>query len=722
MSILLLYLRPLYGMYEHFATNERLDLMDNNKPSQNKESSENTPQTELPDQNDKTQIAGFESNASFKRNQIHIADFDDNKTQIAGIQSSSTSFSNNIEGVTLCDRYQVDKLIGQGGMCDIYRAYDRFFESEKSEKFVAIKVLQRQYSDTPEAVDLLRKEAERSRELSHPHIVRVYHADKCEDLNFIVMEYIEGETLDALIRRSRPAGVGLKKAKVILNQVIDALSHAHQLGVIHTDLKPSNIMITSHGEAKLLDFGIARTEQCRDLYAYTQEVVDEGVAGYTPAYASPEQLNGSDASIADDVFSLSCIAYELVASKHPFDKVAANKIKADFQLKKPSGIHLLAWQALKLGLSLKAANRPASIEQLRKGLNRSLKMPLATAASIILFLGIIYSTFDGQSTSYQELEAKYLNTQAQNKQIEDWMQWRGQDVLIKLGDIPPQYDALKQGLLRLNQERILNSFAKRAEDESSSANSEVRDFTKMLQIYEEAKKHFPDSKRLSDLVYHAESERQSVVDGIVEKLELLLSQGRYEEEGRNGIGSLIQQLKFVSPASRYQPSEACIALYSAEFDKAMQLNHAARLQVLLRVGEQVFLHEQALQPLLEKARELKSAIEALAQYEDKVSQGLEAKYPAVQAELFYENAIADLTQALQAVKGPKDLIALEAHVGEFSRQVPTNFAPIRRLKEDMAKRYLSLANQLMEKRRYRIAKDLISRSDRIYSELSKTTL
>nr|WP_272941934.1 protein kinase [Pseudoalteromonas sp. PAMC 22718] len=149
--------------------------------------------------------------------------------------------------------------------------------------------------------------------------------------------------------------------------------YAHSRGVIHNDLKPSNIIFDSNGNLKVLDFGIAKHKSLDDQYAVKNESEFATIGGYTPTYASPEQLKGGEASIKDDVFSFACIAYELLSSKHPFNRIAADKVPKNTTVKKPSNCPLLLWKNLHKALSLSASQRLDSLEQISKTLKVNLK-------------------------------------------------------------------------------------------------------------------------------------------------------------------------------------------------------------------------------------------------------------------------------------------------------------------------------------------------------------
>jgi predicted Ser/Thr protein kinase len=201
-------------------------------------------------------------------------------------------------GRTFHDRYRIDSEIGQGGMGTVYRGYDRMLERE-----VAIKVLSKSGLGT-EGRGKLLSEAQTAAKLNHPNIVTVHDVGKENETPFIVMEYVEGESLHANPPES------LEEILVIIRQVCAGLEHAHGEGIIHRDLKPENVVITSDGTAKLMDFGLARSVTSR----YT---MDGTVAG-TVFYLAPEQALGQEIDERADLYSLGVMLYELTTGELPF--------------------------------------------------------------------------------------------------------------------------------------------------------------------------------------------------------------------------------------------------------------------------------------------------------------------------------------------------------------------------------------------------------------------
>jgi serine/threonine protein kinase len=215
----------------------------------------------------------------------------------------------------LRDRYELISVLGRGSTGTVYKAVDRHrTHLDPASRCVAVKVLKLNYQDRPDDLAQLEREFHQAQSLSHPNIVSVFDLDRDGNVYFIVMELLEGELLADILERLDGKPMARHYALGIISSVGAALAHAHQRGVVHADIKPRNILITSAGEVRVLDFGFARD---RPLDLHTAPGLHDAPAS-APAYASVERVNGSEPHPSDDVYSLACVAYEMLSGKHPF--------------------------------------------------------------------------------------------------------------------------------------------------------------------------------------------------------------------------------------------------------------------------------------------------------------------------------------------------------------------------------------------------------------------
>lgn len=208
-------------------------------------------------------------------------------------------------GKVINERYELLDVVGSGGMATVYKAQDRLLN-----RFVAVKILKESLKYDNEIVDKFGTEAKAAASLSHNNIVSVYDVGTIDGLSYIVMEFIDGETLKEYINRNKP--IKWQTACEITIQIANALSAAHEKGIIHRDIKPHNILITKDGTAKVADFGIARAVS-------SDTVVAGGSALGSVHYISPEQARGGFVDNSSDLYSLGVVLYEMLTGSLPFD-------------------------------------------------------------------------------------------------------------------------------------------------------------------------------------------------------------------------------------------------------------------------------------------------------------------------------------------------------------------------------------------------------------------
>ncbi len=207
-------------------------------------------------------------------------------------------------GELLGNRYEIVRLLGQGGMGAVYQAYDRELERQ-----VALKVIRSEMAANPEILRRFKQELILARQITHRNVIRIFDLGQADTIKFITMEYIEGEDLQAVLRKKKK--LTPSEAVNIIAQVCRALEAAHAEGVIHRDLKPQNVMMDKTGRAYVMDFGIARSMVASGM-------TQTGALIGTPDYMSPEQAKGLSLDARSDLFTVGIILYELLTSQTPF--------------------------------------------------------------------------------------------------------------------------------------------------------------------------------------------------------------------------------------------------------------------------------------------------------------------------------------------------------------------------------------------------------------------
>ena len=389
-------------------------------------------------QDDKTVITPkrFNSNISNDNDitQIKAKNNDTDATLISGNsirrippKDIQSNFQSTSTPKIINSRFELLNLLGSGGMGAVYKALDRRkVEASDSNPYVAVKVLNSDFRQHPDAFISLQRESRKSQTLAHPNIVTVYDFDRDQDLVFMTMEFLEGSPLDELLRRS-PKGLDVEQAQSVLRDISNALNYAHSHKIIHSDFKPGNIFVTLKNGTKVFDFGIARAVSSGGAasQAGDKTIFDASTLGaLTPAYASYEMLTGKEPSASDDVYALGCVAYELFSGRHPFDKTPADKaLVKKLKPKRLKNLSRRQWKAISNALEFTRDKRTSTVDEFYQTFFGNAKIVAwALAASLVALTatGVVYYQqiekqqelqFSLQAEMLQQLEESTLNNQ-----------------------------------------------------------------------------------------------------------------------------------------------------------------------------------------------------------------------------------------------------------------------------------------------------------------------
>jgi len=255
-------------------------------------------------------------------------------------------------GVALLERFILQARLGLTGTSELFRAIDRHRQQQGQDACVALKLAIPGAPRYEQALGMLQREAGLGRTLRHPHIARVFDFEQDDGHAFLTMEWLDGESLAELLTRQRYHPLGLEHTRAILADIAGALAHVHGLGITHADVKPGNIFLSRTGGARLLDFGTARTGTDAPRPAEAR----------TPAYASCEVLEGLPPTPRDDVYSLACVVYRMLAGRRAFghhDALAAEK--SGRRLTPVRGLPAAQWAALARALAFRREARTADM-------------------------------------------------------------------------------------------------------------------------------------------------------------------------------------------------------------------------------------------------------------------------------------------------------------------------------------------------------------------------
>ncbi len=640
------------------------------------------------------------------------------KTQANTPKSKPSSGSTRaLEGKCIQERYLLETKIGSGGMSDIYRAKDLSLEKAGiKDVYVAIKVLQPEFVEQPEALQLLLKEADKTRRLSHPNIIRLYDVDTDGDIHFLVMEYLDGETLDQVIKRSKPKGLKLDGAIKILNQMSDALTYAHQSGIVHTDLKPANIILTRDGHIKLLDFGVAQAIQLNhDKYSAENAMQTAPSGGYTPAYASPELLDGTLPSVSDDVFAFACVAYELLTSKHPFDRLPANKAKQQKKVaSKPKHLNGYQWKNLQKALSFSASERTKSVSAVISAFqtNPWPKVAIASAVACTLLItgGFIYQQQNGISNS-QRIISEYQDHFHQVERLQHMPTERFLNEYSKQENIT---EIEKMGLLRFHKSSIIEIYEEKVDHALNDGEHEYPNYPKAETLLADVLALYPDSQVLSKQAIAIQRGKQTAIEALDDRLHAQLRKGQYQK-AEDDIYYLLDELKYIDSDYTLSLSKAEIDTYSRSFKSAIENHDVAALEELIDAGKVFFANIEETENLLTIGAQLKDAVTELARYNKAKADGESPAYPYQAATVFYQSSFDSLNEQVTNSRTVASLDKVYNQVSSLSEELPSDFTPLVTVRKNMADKYLSLADELLKKRQVRTANRVMKRANKLIS-------
>lgn len=285
-------------------------------------------------------------------------------------------------GSLIDGRFELVSLQGEGGMGRVFKAIDHLAQQQEApDPHVAIKILRPSFQQDPTAVKALHREFFRARALSHVNILRIdqFEQDRESGLYFIVMELLQGTSLESVIAENRVRRRGQSWSEIAgaLEQICAGLQCAHEEGIIHSDIKPSNLFITTRGRVKILDFGIAALRPGLSGDGRVTRYDPRQLGALSPDYASLEMFLGREADDSDDVYGLACVTYEWLTGRHPYERPArpGAVVPAPEALYAPDPAPVPALTrsqnaALRKALAVRREDRTQTIRELWESLSR----------------------------------------------------------------------------------------------------------------------------------------------------------------------------------------------------------------------------------------------------------------------------------------------------------------------------------------------------------------
>jgi len=286
------------------------------------------------------------------------------------------------EGDLVDGRFELETLVGVGGMAVVFRARDR-----KVGRAVAVKLLKDAFLDTQAAFEAFTREAKRTASIGDPGVVRILASGTHDGRPYTVMEFLDGTPLSRMLKAREGRAVTWTRTLDFVTAIGRSLAAAHGKNIVHCDLKPSNLFHLSDGSWRVLDFGVAQEVRSGADVPATDATEAPAIEALTPAYASPEQLRHMAPDPRDDIFSLAVITYEMLTGLHPFDRLPADEARTKGLLPpRPEDLPARAWKTLRRGLAFEREKRPKSMAAFLKGLRKP--RPVWPIALVLVALAV----------------------------------------------------------------------------------------------------------------------------------------------------------------------------------------------------------------------------------------------------------------------------------------------------------------------------------------------
>lgn len=573
-------------------------------------------------------------------------------------------------GSIVKDRFVLEEELGRGGMGIVFKARDlRKEEAQDRNPYVAIKLLNDEFRRHPESLKALQRESRKAQQLAHANVVAVYDFDRDGANVFMVMELLEGKSLDRVIREHEETGLGVEQALRITRGLCRAMAYAHEQGVVHSDFKPANAFLTNSGVVKVFDFGIARAAKRTDhLATGSLTLFDPGTLGaLTPTYASCEMIEGLEPDTRDDVYAIACVAYELLTGKHPFNRLSAVQARDKGMIpKRPRGLKRHQWRALRRGLAFNREERTASAQQfLNELLPRQRRPTVHIGVAAVLVIVLVVAATLVPSYLSKRREQALVETLAAGDDVEF------DAVLAQVRALTPEQraavllnDRARTGLIQVF-ERHINA--------ATDPNAARVDYPRARQLLAELQDLLPDSLAVKDLEDRLIARENDEIKRLSDLFDEYLEAGLLiDVQGPQNVRTVLADIARVDAENRLLHDPRLPGAFAAQAAAALRAGDATLAQALIAAGLE-FDPQDA----------------TLADLADQAARGLDE-----QARLARAQTLEDLLGAMLA--NDPDFVELErqrASINELSALAPRS--PVLARVQQVAERALGEQTQAL---------------------------
>jgi|GEM_PF-983164 len=494
-------------------------------------------------------------------------------------------------GTVLLGRYLLMHLIAQGGTSYIYRARDMVavMGRDNEQSHIAIKIVNPDASEDVSESHMLLHEALTTRHLAHPNIIKVFDYHRDGAVNFVTMELIQGESLAEYLLRTPKQRLPYAQAIAVLQPVAMALQAAHEQGVIHSDMKPSNILLTEAGDVKVIDFATARANI--DKNGDLTLTHDAKFYGYTLAYASPDTIADRPASSSDDVFSLACVVYEVLSGKHPYERNPSNKIKSSFRLQKPKEVGFWQWLVLKKALSLKGKQRFQSVQRFMQ-LFVHARRCWAYVAVLVAVLATLVTATQWSLTQLAEsrresatLQASFLQQQQVQQQVDAIRERHPLDRLGPLAQFESLPPLLREGALGQLHDDVATPIANHVQSALGYNDEVLPNFDALRQQLKKVMVFYPYSSVLADAMEQTHIEQQQLRETFLLQARQLWEETDFSLVDAMTINNVNEKLRELENDGVSMPDNVVIERYNTALTTAIESDDYIGIHQLFQFSE-----------------------------------------------------------------------------------------------------------------------------------------